>query len=65
MAADSKGNWIGSAIKHPGALHRDLHVAMGETIPAKKMAEAKSGKLGSKVQKRANFAQELKGFNHK
>lgn len=55
--------WIGKAIKHPGALHRDLHVAMGETIPEAKMAKAKSGKLGKKVQERANLAGELKSFH--
>lgn len=58
-------NWIGKAIKHPGALHRDLHVAMGEAIPAKKMAAAKSGKFGATTQKRANLASELKSFHHK
>ncbi len=33
-------NWIQGAIKHPGALHRELHVPEGKKIPAKKMAEA-------------------------
>ena len=33
-------NWIKGAIKHPGALHRALHVPEGEKIPAKKMAKA-------------------------
>ena len=32
--------WIQGAIKHPGALHRALHVPEGEKIPAKKMAKA-------------------------
>lgn len=52
------GNWIKGAIKHPGALHRQLHVPMGEKIPAGKLAAAasKGGKLGA----RARLAQTLK-----
>lgn len=33
-------NWISGAIKHPGSLHRALHVPQGEKIPAKKIAKA-------------------------
>lgn len=33
-------NWIAGAIKHPGALHRSLHVPAGQKIPAKKLAKA-------------------------
>ena len=36
--------WIQKAIKHPGALHRALHVPEGEKIPAKKMAKARKSK---------------------
>jgi len=32
--------WIAGAIKHPGALHRALHVPEGQKIPAKKLAKA-------------------------
>ncbi len=59
-----KSNWIGGAIKHPGALHRDLGVAMGEKIPEKKLSAAASGKYGKKTAARARFAQELHGFQH-
>lgn len=31
-------NWIKGAIKHPGALHRELHVPEGQKIPAAKLA---------------------------
>jgi hypothetical protein len=50
--------WIQKAIKHPGALHKELHVPKGKKIPAKKLAAAakKSGKLG----KRARLAETLK-----
>jgi hypothetical protein len=32
--------WIAEAIKHPGALHKSLHVPAGEKIPAKKLEKA-------------------------
>jgi len=44
-------NWIGGAIKHPGALHRQLGVPVGKKIPKsklKKAAKAK-GKLGRRA----------------
>jgi len=55
--------WIAGAIKHPGALHRDLGVAMGQKIPEKKLASAASGKFGKKTAARARFAKELAGFH--
>ena len=33
-------NWIKGAIKHPGALHRELGVPQGQKIPAAKVAAA-------------------------
>jgi hypothetical protein len=51
------GNWIAGAIKHKGALHRDLHVAMGLKIPVAKIAAA--AKRGGVVGKRARLAQTL------
>lgn len=50
--------WIQGAIKHPGALHRQLGIPLGQKIPAGtlKAAEAKGGKLG----KRAQLAMTLK-----
>lgn len=55
-------NWISGAIKHPGALHRQLHVPQGEKIPASKLnaAAEKGGTLG----KRANLAKTLRGLRH-
>jgi hypothetical protein len=54
--------WIQKAIKHPGALHRQMGVPAGEKIPAKRLAAAaeKGGKLGQ----RARLAETLKGFSH-
>jgi hypothetical protein len=60
---DGGEKWIQKAIKHPGALHKSLHVKEGEKIPAKKLEKAaeKGGKLG----KRARLAQTLKRMHHK
>lgn len=54
--------WIKGAIKHPGALHKELGVPVGENIPRKKLESAagKGGALG----KRARFAEELESFHH-
>ena len=54
-------NWTSGAIKHPGALHRELGVAKGKKIPAKKLAAAakKKGKVG----RRARLAETLRGLN--
>jgi len=40
--------WIQDAIKHPGALRRQLHVKKGEKIPKSKLRKAakKKGLLG-------------------
>ena len=52
--------WIQEAIKHPGALHKELHVPEGKKIPAKTLAKAakKPGVEG----KRARLAETLKGM---
>lgn len=54
----SKDKWIQGAIKHPGALHKELGVPEGKNIPEKKLkaAEAKGGKIA----KQANLAETLK-----
>jgi hypothetical protein len=51
-------NFIKQAIKHPGALHKELHVKQGEKIPAKKLEKAShaEGKLGQ----RARLAETLR-----
>jgi len=50
-------NFIKSAIKRPGALHRALGVPQGKKIPASKIkaAAGKGGRLG----REARFAQTL------
>ena len=59
----TKKKWIQGAIKHPGALHRELGVAEGKKIPAKKLAAA--AKKGGTVGRRARLAQTLKKMHKK
>lgn len=40
----AKKMFIQEAIKHPGALHKMLHVPKGEKIPAKKLTKATHSK---------------------
>ena len=56
-------NWIAGAIKHKGALHKEMGVPASKKIPAKKLLSAakKPGVLG----KRARLAETLKGFHKK
>lgn len=55
--------WIQGAIKHPGALRKELGAKKGKPIPAKKLAAAakKKGVIG----KRARLAETLKKMHHK
>ena len=53
-------NFIQKAIKHPGALHEQLHVPEGQKIPAKKLNAA--AKKGGKLGQRARFAKTLSGL---
>lgn len=55
--------WIQSAIKHPGALHKQLGVPQGHKIPKSKLAKAasKGGTLG----RRARLAETLSKMRHK
>lgn len=50
--------WIAGAIKKPGALHKEMGVPEGKTIPAGKLAKA--AKAGGKLGKRARLAETLK-----
>jgi hypothetical protein len=53
--------WIQGAIKHPGALHRELGVPEGKKIPAAKLEKAEHSKNPTE-RKRANLARTLKGM---
>ncbi len=54
-------NWIAGAIKHKGALRKELHVKKGEKIPSKKLEKATHSKNKVLV-KRANLAKTLSGL---
>ena len=55
--------WIQGAIKHPGSLHKALHVPEGEKIPAKKLEKATHSK-NPKLAKKANLAKTLGRMHH-
>ena len=57
MAKKAKKLNIKKAIKHPGALHKQLGVKAGKKIPRSKIAAA--AKNGGKLGQRARFAQTL------
>ena len=54
-------NFIQGAIKHPGALHKELGVPQGKKIPQKKLRKA--AKAGGKLGERARFAETLEGLS--
>jgi hypothetical protein len=58
--AKKKKLWIADAIKHKGALHKELGVPAGKKIPEGKLKSAE--KKGGKIGKRARLAETLKGF---
>lgn len=53
--------WIAGAIKHKGALHKELKVPIGQKIPAKKLAKAVKSS-NPRLAKRAVLARTLSGF---
>lgn len=55
----AKKNFIQSAIKHPGALRKALHVKEGHDIPIKKLDRAAHSK-NPLLKKRANLALTLR-----
>ena len=59
--ASGSAKWIQGAIKHPGALHRELGVPEGQNIPAGKLAKA--AKAGGTLGRRARLAQTLKAMH--
>ena len=56
--------FIQEAIKHPGALHKSLHVPEGKKIPASKLKKAEHSKNPT-TRKRAVLAETLKKMHHK
>lgn len=54
-------HWIKGAIRHPGALHRDLGVPAGEKIPKAKLEKA-AHSSNPKLAERAHLAETLGGL---
>lgn len=53
--------WIKRAIKHPGALRKQLNVPKGKKIPARKLNKAAKAK--GTLGRRARLAKTLKSFH--
>ena len=53
--------WISKAIKHPGALRKQLGAKKGKSIPSGKLAKA--AKAGGTLGRRARLAQTLRKMN--
>jgi len=58
----SKKEWIKSAIKNPGSLHKSLHVPKENKIPMEKIKKAEKSKNPS-LRKKAFLAETLKKIN--
>ena len=61
---EEKKKWIQGAIKKPGALHKALHVKIGEKIPTAKLKKAEESKNPT-LRKRAVLAETLKKMHKK
>ncbi len=58
----AKKMFIQNAIKHPGALHKQLHVSMDKKIPEKKLSKALHSK-SPLLRERAQLTENLKEIN--
>ena len=61
--ASEKKDWIAGAVSHKGALHRELGVPQGQTIPKGKI-QAAAHSPNHVLALRARLAQTLAGFSH-
>ena len=61
--SDGGGNWIAGAVKHKGALHKELGIPQGDKIPEKTLSKA-ANSSNPLLAKRAHLAQTLKGLHH-
>ena len=59
-----KKDWIKSAVKTPGALHKALNVAEGKKIPVSKLEKAEHSK-NPKLKKQAVLAETFKNLRNK
>jgi hypothetical protein len=58
----ASSHWVQGAIKHPGALHRELGVPEDQPIPKSKLNAA--AKMGGKIRHQAQLAKTLKKMHH-
>lgn len=63
MKTTKKKNFIQSAIKHPGALHRQIGIKAGKKIPPGTLLRA--AQKGGVEGRRARFAETLSHLHHK
>ena len=56
-------HFMATAVKHPGALHRALHIPQGHKIPATLIARAKKSK-NAHMRKMATLAQTFARAKH-
>ena len=63
VVAKKKKNWIQKAIKHPGALHKQLGVSQDKPIPTSKLQAA--AKKGGTLGRRARLALTLRKLAQK
>ncbi len=59
-----KKKFIKEAIKHPGALHKELHIPEGKKIPEKVLKKAEKSKNPTE-RRRADLAKTLKAMPHR
>lgn len=59
-----KKNWIARAVGKPGALHKEMGIPEGKTIPEGQLEAAANSENPLKA-RRARLAMTLKGFAHK
>jgi len=57
-----KDRWIAGAVRHKGALHRELGIPSGDKIPEAKLNKAAHSD-NPKLAKRARLAKTLKSFH--
>lgn len=63
VGTSNVANWIAGAVRHKGALHRELGVKQGEKIPAAKI-EAATHSDNPTERKRAFLAETLAHMHH-
>lgn len=60
-SAHRDNDWIGGAIKHPGGLHKALHIPSGDKIPKDKMSKALHSD-NKHIKRMADLAKTMEGF---